>query len=194
MFESVRLGVGSEQIRVFVSYDREHDSDLHDQLVEQASKTSGFEISARSRAWASADFLDEGLRREIREADEVIIICGEHTDRSERVGTELRIAREEERPYLLLWGRRELMCTKPTTARNADSMYSWTWEILQSQIVSLARGGGRPVSGREPTPGRPRRSPPQPSSPPSPPDPLQPSQPSHAEAAAPAKPAAGRPG
>ena len=139
MFESVRFGAGSEKIRVFVSYDREHDGDLHDQLVEQASKTSGFEISARSRAWASADFLDEGLRREIREADEVIIICGERTDRSERVGTELRIAREEERPYFLLWGRRELMCTKPATAKPSDSIYTWTWEILQSQILTLRR-------------------------------------------------------
>lgn len=142
MFESGRLGVGSatEKIRVFVSYDREHDGDLHDLLVEQASKgTSGFEISARSRAQSPTDLWDEGLRREIREADEVIIICGEHTDCSERVGTELRIAREEERPYFLLWGRRELMCTKPTTAKPADGMYSWTWEILQSQILSIHR-------------------------------------------------------
>ena len=91
MFESVRFGAGSEKIRVFVSYDREHDGDLHDRIVEQASKTSGFEISARSRARAPVDFLDEGLHREIREADEVIIICGEHTDCSERMGTELRI-------------------------------------------------------------------------------------------------------
>ena len=141
MSESVPFGVEPEQIRVFVSYDREHDGDLLDRLVEQASKsTTGFEISARSRARTQADFWDEGLRREIRGADEVIIICGEHTDCSERVGTELRIAREEERPYFLLWGRRELMCTKPTTAEPADAMYSWTWEILQSQILTIRRG------------------------------------------------------
>ena len=141
MFESVRFGMGSEQIRVFVSYDREHDGDLHDRLVDfEACSTNGFEISARSRARAPTDLWDEGLRREIREADEVIVICGEHTNCSERVGTELRIAREEERPYFLLWGRRELMCTKPTTARPADAMYSWTWEILQSQILTIRRG------------------------------------------------------
>ena len=141
MFESVGFGVGSEQIRVFVSYDREHDGDLHDRLVEQASKSAtGFEISARSRARTPTDLWDEGLRREIRKADEVIVICGEHTDGSERVGTELRIAREEQRPYFLLWGRREFMCTKPATAKSADAMYSWTWEILQSQILTLRRG------------------------------------------------------
>ena len=141
MFDSVRFGVGSEPIRVFVSYDREHDGDLHDRLVEQASNaTNGFEISARSRARSPTDLWDEALRREIREADQVIVICGEHTDCSERVGTELRIAREEKRPYLLLWGRRELMCTKPTTAKSADAMYSWTWEILQNQILTIRRG------------------------------------------------------
>jgi hypothetical protein len=141
MFESGRFGVGSEQIRVFVSYDREHDVDLHDRLVEQSSKSAtGFEVSARSRARAAADVWDEGLRREIRDADEVIIICGEHTECSERMATELRIAQEERRPYFLLWGRRELACTKPTTAKPADAMYSWTWEILQSQILTIRRG------------------------------------------------------
>jgi len=142
MVEAGRLGVGSaaEKIRVFVSYDREHDGDLHDLLLDQASKaTSGFEISARSRGRAPTDLEDEGLRREIREADEVIIICGEHTDCSMRVGAELRIAQEEKRPYFLLWGRRELMCTKPTTAKPADGMYSWTWDILQNQILTIRR-------------------------------------------------------
>ena len=78
MFESVRFGAGSEKIRVFVSYDREHDGDLHDQLVDQAAMSpAGFEISARSRAWASADFLDEGLRREIRAADEAVRVVAD---------------------------------------------------------------------------------------------------------------------
>lgn len=142
MFESGELEAGSAAagIRVFVSYDREHDGDLHDRLAEQASKaTSGFEISARSRAHAPTALREEGLRREIRAADAVITICGEHTDCSEWVSTELRIAREEDRPYFLLWGRRGLMCTKPTTARPADGMYSWTWEILQAQILTVQR-------------------------------------------------------
>ena len=136
----VPTGPSTEKIRVFVSYDREHDADLHQQLVEQASNTtSGFVISARSKTRAPTDLWEEGLRREIREADEVIIICGEHTDCSERVSTELRIAQEEKRPYFLLWGRRELMCTKPTTAKPSDGMYSWTREILQIQLLTLRR-------------------------------------------------------
>jgi hypothetical protein len=49
------------------------------------------------------------------------------------------MAQEEDRPYVLLWGRREPMCKKPTTARPADSMYSWTPEILRDQILMHRR-------------------------------------------------------
>lgn len=140
MFESQGMESATKRIRIFVSYDREHDEDLHDRLVEQASKrTSGFEISARSRARPPTDFWDEDLRRDIHEADEVIVICGEHSDCSGRMGAELRITQEEERPYFLLWGRRELMCTRPATAQPKDSMYSWTKEILNQQILNLRR-------------------------------------------------------
>lgn len=138
--ESSDSGQARKEKRVFVSYDIEHDSDLHDRLVEQASKgTSGFEISARSALRPPADYWDEELRREIRAADEVIAICGEHTNDSSRMGAELRIAQEESRPYLLLWGRRETMCTKPSTAKPTDAMFSWTWEMLQAQLVILRR-------------------------------------------------------
>jgi hypothetical protein len=112
------LGSGTKKVRIFVSYDREHDADLLDRLVGQASRaTSGFESSGRSATRCATDNWDEALRGKIREADQVIVICGQHTDRSGRGGAELRITQGEERPYLLLWGRREPMCTKPTTAR-----------------------------------------------------------------------------
>jgi hypothetical protein len=142
MSESAPLSLGSaaDKVRIFVSYDREHDEDLLDRLVEQASRaTSGFEISGQSTTRCPTDLLDERLCRQIREADQVIVICGQHTDRSGRVGAELRITQEEKRPYFLLWGRREPMCTKPTTAKPADGMYSWTPAILQNQISTLRR-------------------------------------------------------
>jgi len=125
-------------VRVFLSYDREHDEDLCERLDHQLSESSSeFEISARSADRAVEDHWDDTLRREIRGADQVLVLCGEHTEGSQRVGAEVRIAQEEERPYTLLWGRRERMCTKPTTARTVDAMYSWTWEILQAQILMI---------------------------------------------------------
>jgi hypothetical protein len=85
------------------------------------------------------DLPGEGVRRRIREADEVIVICGEHTEESMGVSAEVRIAQEERTPYFLLWGRRESMCTKPRSAKRDEGIYRWTSEILQSQILLTLR-------------------------------------------------------
>ena len=131
--------IGAERIRVFVSYDRDADGDLFDLLAEKASKQScRFEITARSSGHAATES-DGALRRAIHEADQIIVICGEHTEDSVTMATELRVAQEEKRPYLLLWGRRERMCTKPLTAKSADAIYSWTWEILEQQLLIVLR-------------------------------------------------------
>jgi hypothetical protein len=55
------------------------------------------------------------------------------------VAAELRIAQEEGKPYLLLWGRRELMCTKPSGSKPSDAMYSWTRDILEGQMSATLR-------------------------------------------------------
>jgi hypothetical protein len=127
-------------VRIFMSFDPDNDADLHDLLLEQSRKqSSGFEISARSDGATMTDHWDERVRRQISQADEVIVICGEHTGSSVRVSAELRIAQEEKKPYFLLWGRRDRMCTKPVGSKRDDSMYSWTWQILQDQIVTTLR-------------------------------------------------------
>jgi hypothetical protein len=126
--------------QVPLAVDLDHDEDLRGLLLEQSlSRASGFEISARSEALTMTDLWDKKLRRRICEADEVIVICGEHTAASLRVSAELRIAQEEQKPYFLLWCRRESMCTKPVGAKRDEGMYSWTWEILQNQIVTTLR-------------------------------------------------------
>lgn len=126
----------SAKVRIFVSYDREHDEDLLARLLEEASEaTSAFEILGHSAIRSPTDHWDERLRHSIQDADQVVVICGEHTELSVRMAAELRMAQEEDRPYVLLWGRREPMCKKPSTATSADSMYSWTPEILREQIL-----------------------------------------------------------
>jgi len=130
----------SIKVRLFVSYDRDHDADLLDQLVEQqAEPLASFEISSQSANRFVTDHGDVELRRAIQQVDQVIVLCGEHTDLSHLVANELLIAQEESRPYVLLWGRRGRMCTKPLTARRDDSMYSWTAENLHTQIVMNRR-------------------------------------------------------
>ena len=126
--------------RIFMSFDMDHDRDLYDQMFEQSLKgDSGFAVSDRSESYSIWDLSAERVRRRIRGADEVIVICGEHTVESSRVSDELRIAQEENKPYFLLWGRREIMCTRPLSAKKNDSMYSWTREILHDQITLTLR-------------------------------------------------------
>ena len=124
--------------RVFVSFDGEHDADLVALLRVQAKRPeSTFEIVPRSHGASSGETVEDRTRSEIQSADEIVVICGEHTRDSKRVALELGIAREESKPYLLLWGRREKMCTKPEGATANDAMYSWTRAILESQIAMV---------------------------------------------------------
>ena len=126
--------------RVFVSFDRANDAALVALLRSQATRPeSSFEIFAGTHGGSPNETSDEKTRAEIQAADEVVVICGEHTRDSKRVALELGIAREESKPYLLLWGRREKMCTKPDGATSNDAMYSWTREILESQISMILR-------------------------------------------------------
>jgi hypothetical protein len=127
-------------VRVFVSFDVEHDTDLGDRLSDQASRGgSGFSVSSRSEPGVMTDRWRAGLRRRVRDAHEMIVICGEHTAASERMHTELLTAQEEQKPYLLLWGRRDRMCSMPLGVKRTACMYSWTWETLTHQVAQTLR-------------------------------------------------------
>ena len=128
------------KVHVFVSFDIEHDGELYELLLAQ-SRSPGFDfaVSGGSERSKDTDVCSESVRRRIREADQVIVICGEHTEASPRMSAELRIAQEERTPYFLLWGRREIMCTKPIGAKPTEGMYSWTRQILRDQIAVTLR-------------------------------------------------------
>ncbi len=127
-------------IHVFISFDIEHDGELYELLFAQSrTPSSGFAVLGGSERSTATDAWSERVRRRIREVDQVIVICGEHTEASTRVSAELRMAQEERTPYFLLWGRREIMCTKPIGAKPAGGMYSWTRQILQDQMTFTLR-------------------------------------------------------
>jgi hypothetical protein len=77
----------------------------------------------------------ERVRGCIAESDEVVVICGEHTDDSLQVSAELAIAQQQKKPYVLLWGRRNSMCKKPHGARSDEGMYMWTPGSLEHQLA-----------------------------------------------------------
>jgi hypothetical protein len=126
--------------RVFVSFDRENDADLGALLNAQSRRPgSTFDVMKSQHRKTARPGWDTDTRTQIRAADEFLVICGENTHESILVSLELAIAQEEDKPYMLLWGRRDRMCTKPEGARKLDAMYSWTREILESQISATIR-------------------------------------------------------
>ncbi len=124
--------------QVFVSFDVEHDGELFEELRTQ-SCSSGFAVSGGSERQSATDVWSEKVRRRIRNADQVIFICSEHTEASASMSTEIRIAQQEQTPYFLLWGRRDIMCTKPVGAKPAEGMYIWSTQVLQDQIAIGSR-------------------------------------------------------
>jgi hypothetical protein len=122
-------------VPVFISYDYDHDQDCKNLLVGQAKNSdSPFEIADWSVKTASPGW-KEDARTRIRRAQQVIVICGAHTDSASGVNVEIGIAREEKKPYFLLNGRPNGVYKKPTAALSADKVYKWTWDNLKTLIA-----------------------------------------------------------
>ena len=125
--------------RVFTAFDFDNDEDLRNMLVGQSKHSdSPFELADWSVKEAMTGDWKAKVRTRIRGVDQVIIMCGEHTDKAVGVSVELQIAQEEGKPYFLLYGRSSKTCKKPTAAKATDKMYKWTWDNLKSLI-----GGNR---------------------------------------------------
>jgi hypothetical protein len=130
---------GGSFLRIYLCFDLEHDRDLHDLLIAQAKRLASFAVASRSEGGAIDDPWLARVRSRIAASDEVVVICGERTDECRRVSAELKIAQEEKKPYVLLWGRRDVMCKKPRSARLDDGMYKWTAELLEHQLQHVRR-------------------------------------------------------
>ena len=133
--------------RIFLSFDLDHDQDLHDRLLAE-SRGRAFEVADQSEEGAITSSWTERARSRISASDEVVVLCGEHTHKSSRMNAELRIAQEVKKPYVLLWGRRQQMCKKPRSARSDDGMYIWTRQILEDQIASVMEWSSRSANRR----------------------------------------------
>lgn len=126
-------------VRVFLSFDLEHDRDLVELLIAETKRRASFAVGGRSEGGAIDDPWLARARSRIAASDEVVVICGERTDQCPRVSVELKIAQEQKKPYVLLWGRRDAMCKKPRSARLDDGMYKWTAELLEHQLQNVLR-------------------------------------------------------
>ncbi|HWF15821.1 MAG TPA: TIR domain-containing protein [Acidimicrobiales bacterium] len=126
------------KVPVFISFDCDHDATLKEFVVGQAKlEDSPFEITDHSIKVGSSDWKTKA-RTAIKRSDQVVVICGKHTDTATGVNVEIKIARDEATPYFLLAGYSDGGNKKPTAALDADKMYKWTWDNLKTLI-----GGGR---------------------------------------------------
>ena len=125
--------------KVFTSFDFDHDEDLRNLLVGQAKNPdTPFEMTDSSLKEPLSGDWKAKVRTRIKRVDQVIVICGEHTDSAAGVSAELGITQEEGKPYFLLAGRKGKTCKKPKAALSGDKVYDWTWENLKALI-----GGAR---------------------------------------------------
>jgi hypothetical protein len=121
--------------RAFISFDFDHDEDLRTLLYGQSQHSdTPFDIKDRSIREPLVGDWKGKVRRRMANIDVVIVICGQYTHTATGVAAELTIARETRKPYFLLWGRTEKICTKPTSALETDQIYKWTWENLKILI------------------------------------------------------------
>lgn len=119
--------------RVFISFDYDHDYVLKEFLVGQAKhEDSPFSIvDASVKEHLLGDWKAK-VRARIRNADQVVVLCGQYTEGATGVNEELQITQEERKPYFLLWGYKDVRCTKPWAARPDDKIYKWTWDNLKA--------------------------------------------------------------
>ena len=124
--------------RAFVSFDYDHDLVMKGALLAQSKlRDSPFAIADWSIKEASPTWKSEARSR-IRHCDVVIVLCGRHTHTATGVAEELKMAREEGIPYILLAGYPTGDVTTPSTALPSDKLYKWTWDNLKNLV-----GGSR---------------------------------------------------
>lgn len=125
--------------RVFTAFDFDYDEGLRNLLVGQSrNPDSPFAMCDWSVKEPFSGDWKSKVRAKIRNVDQVIVLCGEHTHTATGVAAELTIAQQENKPYFLLWGYADKTCTKPASASKTDQIYRWTWENLKRLI-----GGSR---------------------------------------------------
>src|SRR3989338_1290723 len=126
----------SKKVKVFISFDFDHDEDLKNLLVGQAKNDdTPFEITDMSLKEEFTANWKEKVRTRIKKLDQVVVICGDYPDTRNGVAAEVKIAQEENKPYFLLWGRSDKTCVKPKNAKDSDKIYKMTWNNIKNLIA-----------------------------------------------------------
>lgn len=126
--------------RLFLCFDADRDDDLRALFARQCQTPgSTFDVVDWSRQESPHAGWEQKLRTRLGGVDAVVVLCGEETHAAANVGRELDIAQTEQKPYVLVWGRRSASCTRPSGARADDHFYAWSGSVLAEQIHHAIR-------------------------------------------------------
>ena len=132
--------------RLFLCFDSDRDDDLRKLFTRQfLPPGSGLRVVDWSKEENPHSGWEGELRTRLGDVDVVVVLCSERTHDSVNVGREFGIAKEQEKPYVLLWGRRGSMCKKPHGARSDEGMYMWTPGSLEHRLAYGLRGSHEPA-------------------------------------------------
>lgn len=124
--------------KVFISFDFENDRSVKEGVVAQ-TRVPGcpFDFTDHSikEPIVSGPWVEEA-RRLIGEADCVAVLCGRQTHQSNGQLTELQIAKELGRRYVLISATSQHTPTRPKSASPTEPIWPATWE----SVAALLRG------------------------------------------------------
>ena len=127
------------RVRVFVSFDLDHDNDLKSRLVDQAAVDgSRFAVVDWSIREVASDWAEKARKR-MANVDLLLVICGEHSDTAAGMNAEILLARDVNRPYLLLDGRPG-RSRRPRAAHVNDRVLNWSPGTWRAPVTAPKRG------------------------------------------------------
>lgn len=120
---------------LFVIFDCATDQDLCDRLIQEAqAERSSFIVKGHSVDEHRVGMWKEVFAQRLTSIDQVAVICGEGSDRSEGVNQELKVVMELQKPYFLLRGRDDKPWRKPRQALPQDPVYEWAPDSLRRLV------------------------------------------------------------
>lgn len=121
-------------LNVFVSFEFDRDRDLKDNFIQQAQT----ELAQRVRNWSLNEAYPTATwraqaRAAIGECDVVVILVGPDTHNAPGVETEVRMARELNKPVLQV-----IPQGRPYTGiADADATVRWVWKRIRRELERL---------------------------------------------------------
>lgn len=119
--------------KVFISFDFDNDKCLKDSLIGQSKlEQSPFEVLdyslkevAKEKEW------EEKARKQMEQADLVIVILGADTHKSPGVLKEIAIAQSLKKKIIQVIGHKNIQCQR---IKGAGYIYHWNWENLKKVL------------------------------------------------------------